>query len=381
MPPYRNAATGTDTRIARIRVSHHRLPLEPAFHPAWDSRPRGHMDVSLVRVETEAGVVGVGSGDAMPGFAGHEDLFVGRDALDRERHWRVVENLSFHYGRCWPLDVALWDLEGKLRGVPCWKLGGGAGNRLRLYASSGTRRDPGEMGDVATAALEAGFSALKLRFYRARWRSDLHAVEAARRAVGDRLALMVDCNQAWRMPWDTEDPWRLETALEVVRHLEELGVFWMEEPLHRADRDGLRTLRESSSVRIAGGELTREVHELRDLIDGRCYDVLQPDAVLTGGPTGLAPIGRLAAARGVVFTPHTWGNGIGLVANAHLAAGLGGSEYFEYPWDPPEWTPERRDYPLAAPLKHDADGFLTLPDRPGLALELDEDRLAATVPC
>ena len=101
---------------------------------------------------------------------------------------------------------------------------------------------------------------------------------------------MVDCNQGWRMPWDAYPPWTLKDALPVARELERLGVYWMEEPLHRADREGMRRLREMVDIRIAGGEMTRELYEFRDLIRDGCLDVLQPDAALVGGITGLRRI-------------------------------------------------------------------------------------------
>ena len=112
-------------RIASIAISHHRLPLTPPFHASWDTKPRVHFDATIVRVTTDTGLEGVASGDLMVGFAGHESLFVGEDALAIERHYRVLSHIDFHYGRCWPLDLALWDLAGKITGQPCWKLLGG----------------------------------------------------------------------------------------------------------------------------------------------------------------------------------------------------------------------------------------------------------------
>lgn len=105
-------------KITKVVQSRHRIDLDPPFNPAWDTRPRRQFTVDLVRVETDEGLTGYGSGDSMAGFAGHEELFVGCDPRDLERHFRVIENLSFHYGRCWPLDVALWDLFGKITEAP-----------------------------------------------------------------------------------------------------------------------------------------------------------------------------------------------------------------------------------------------------------------------
>jgi L-alanine-DL-glutamate epimerase-like enolase superfamily enzyme len=365
-------------KITAVAISHHRLPLAPPFNASWDSRPREHFDATIVRVTTDGGLVGVASGDRMLGFEGHESLFVGEDPLAIERHYRVLSNIDFHYGRCWPLDLALWDLAGKILGVPCWKLLGGLANRVRAYASSGTLREPAAQADAAEAYLAQGFPALKLRFHRGDWRADLRALEAVRARVGGRLELLVDCNQGWRLPWDTQAPWTFKDALAVARELERLDVYWMEEPLHRADRAGMRALREATAVRIAGGEMTRQLHELRELIDGGCVDVLQPDAALVGGITGLKRIAVIAQEHHVVFTPHTWTNGMGVTANAHLVAGLADAPFLEYPFDPPEWSLQRRDFMLSSPLQVDAQGWITLSDAPGMGYLPDEGRLLAT---
>ncbi|HYL71343.1 MAG TPA: enolase C-terminal domain-like protein, partial [Candidatus Dormibacteraeota bacterium] len=167
-------------------------------------------------------------------------------------------------------------------------------------------------------------------------------------------------------------------ALTVARELERLNVYWMEEPLHRADHAGMRALREATGVRIAAGEMTRQLHELRDLIAGGCVDVLQPDAALVGGITGLRRIAILAQEHHLTFTPHTWTNGMGVTANAHLVAGLADAPFFEFPFDPPEWSLARRDYVMAMPLTADAQGWIQLSDAAGMGYALDEERLRAT---
>lgn len=364
--------------ITSIEITHHRLHFTPPFRASWDSRPRHHWDATIVRVHTDVGITGIGSGDLMLGFTGHEYLFVGQDPLAIERHYRTLNHISFHYGRCWPLDLALWDLAGKAAGMPCWKLLGGLSARVRAYASSGTLRDPGAMAEAAEHYLAEGFRALKIRFQRGDWRDDISALQAVRARVGDKLELMVDCNQGWRLPQDTFSPWSLKDAVTVARELERLGVYWMEEPLHRGDRQGMRRLREMVDVRIAGGEMTRELYEFRDLIADGCLDVLQPDAALVGGITGLRRVALMAQEHNLVFTPHTWGNGIGLIANAHLTAGLCDAPFLEFPYDPPEWDLDRRDYMLATACRVDAEGWIVLAGAPGMGLSLDEDQLAAT---
>ena len=364
--------------IARIEISHHRLPLAPPFPAAWDPQPRRWFPATVVRVHDDAGNVGVGSGDAMYGFADYEALFVGEDPLDLDRHAAVLANIDFHAGRPWPLDVALWDLAGKIEDRPVWSLVGGHGSRIRAYASSGVHRPVAAMVDVARRAHELGFPALKVRFGRASLDEDLAVVRAIRDDLSEGLSLMVDCNQGWRMPWDTRPPWRLDQAVAVGHALAELGATWMEEPLHRGDYTGLAELRRLVDVPIAGAELTREDYELRELLERGCLDVFQPDCVCTQGISGLRRFAGEVAAAGRVFTPHTWGNGIGLLANAHLTAGTVGAPFLEFPFDPPEWTTARRDFLLADTIEIDGDGWIDLGDRPGLGVDLDEDTLART---
>jgi L-alanine-DL-glutamate epimerase-like enolase superfamily enzyme len=368
----------SDHKITAIEISHHRLPLDPPFNASWDSRPRRHFDATIVRVKTASGLEGVGSGDTMTGFAGHEHLFIGQDPMALERHYRILSNIQFHYGRCWPLDLALWDLAGKITGQPVWKLLGGLSNKIRAYASSGILRQPEALADAAAQFQAEGFSAMKIRFHRGDWRADIQALEAVRARLGDGFDLMVDCNQGWRMSGDAYAPWTLKEAVPVARELERLKVFWMEEPLFRADREGMKRLRAMTDIRIAGGEMTRELYEFRDLMVDGCLDVIQPDAALVGGITGLRRVAMMAQEHNLTFTPHTWTNGMGVVANAHLTAGLVEAPYLELPYDPPEWSPERRDFMMQTPLRAGADGVITLPDTPGMGYALDEERLKAT---
>ena len=377
-PAFAALANAPAAKITAIAVTRHRLALDPPFRASWDTKPRTSFDAAIVRVHTDLGITGVGSGDMMLGFEGHEHLFVGQDPLAIERHWRILNNISFHWGRCWPLDLALWDLAGKLANQPCWKLLGGLSDRVRAYASSGTLRNPAELAEAAERYLGEGFTALKVRFHRGDWRDDIKALEAVRAKVGQRLTLLVDCNQGWRMSWDAYPSWTLKDALQVARELERLGIYWMEEPLHRGDREGMRRLRDRVDLRIAGGEMTRELYEFRDLIAGGCLDVLQPDAALVGGITGLKRVAAMAQEHNLAFTPHTWTNGLGVVANAHLTAGMCDAPFLEVPHDPPEWGVDRRDFMLRDALRLGEAGHIVLTDRPGMGVALDEERLKST---
>ena len=117
-------------KITSIGLDRMRLPLDPPFRAAWDPLPRCHFDATLVRVQTDAGITGYGSGDTMDGFEPFAGMFVGTDPLQIASHVRRLETISFHAGRYWPLEAALWDIIGKACGQPVATLFGGATDRL-----------------------------------------------------------------------------------------------------------------------------------------------------------------------------------------------------------------------------------------------------------
>ncbi|MFQ5577548.1 MAG: mandelate racemase/muconate lactonizing enzyme family protein [Anaerolineae bacterium] len=363
-------------KIDSITIRHYRLPLNVPFHAAWDPQPRASHTSTVVRVRAGE-YEGVGSGDAMLGFAGHEYLFVGRDPFQIARHVQILDNLQFHYGRMWPLEVALWDLMGKISGLPLWKLLGGRSNRVRVYASTGERRPIPARVESARQLQAQGFPALKIRFHAPNPNDDIAVVRAVRDAVGPDMAILVDANQGWQMPWDDTPPWDLKTARRVADALAELDVFWLEEPLPRHNYRELAALRRHSGVRIAGGEGNREFADLRQYLRHGSLDVYQPDVVWS---TGIFRARQLAAevqAAGAIYSPHTWGDGLVLLANLHVSAAFSQAPFIEYPFDPPAWTPEIRDFILPAPILPDDTAAITLPDAPGLGVEPDWAALEA----
>ncbi|MCB0034733.1 MAG: mandelate racemase/muconate lactonizing enzyme family protein [Anaerolineales bacterium] len=358
------------TAIDSIEIHHFRLPLDPPFYASWDPNPRHSHTSTIVRV-TAGDFEGVGSGDAMLGFAGHEHLFIGQDPFAIERHVRILDNLQFHYGRMWPLEVALWDLMGKIAGQPLWKLLGGLRNQVKPYASTGERIDADARAESAVRLQEMGFEALKLRFHAEDPRHDLAIVRAVRDAVGREMRLMVDANQGWQMPWDSRPTWDFKSALWMADALAELDCFWLEEPLHRHDYQGLAALRQRAKLRIAGGEGNREYSELREYLQHGSLDVYQPDVVWSTGIWRARQLAQEVQREGALYSPHTWGDGLVFLANLHVAAAVSDTPYLEFPFDPPNWSAERRDFILPHPFMPDADGYLTLGDEPGLGVEID----------
>jgi D-galactarolactone cycloisomerase len=363
-------------RITAVTLQRLVVPLDPPFAAAWDPEPRREFPVTLVRVETDDGVVGVGSGDTMDGFESFGHLFVGQDPLAIARHVRVLETIDFHAGRYWPLEAALWDIAGKVAGLTVATLFGGASGGIPAYASCGTLLPAAARAESALRLREEGFRAMKIRVDPRHLADGLAAVAATRAAVGDSMALMVDLNQGWRMAGDISPALDPVAARNVAAQLAAYDVLWLEEPLAGTDLRGLAALRAAvPDVRIAGGEMTRTFAETLAALDVDAFDVYQPDVVLAGGMLRTRTVAELALARNRWFTPHTWTNGLGLLANLHVAAGVGGGPFIEYPYDPPGWTPERRDAFLVEPIRPDRDGMLRVPTRPGLGAVLDESAI------
>ena len=365
-------------RIASVEVRRYRVPLDPPFAAAWDPEPRTRSEAAVAIVRAEDGTAGYASGDELPDVALLERLLVGLDPRRTEVVRELCETVDFHGGRPWIAEVAVWDLAARALGEPLWRLLGGRSERILAYASSGELVAPAERARRVVALRDAGVRAVKLRFHHDDWRADVAVVEAVRDAVGADVELMVDANHGWRMAGDRTPRWDVATAIQCARALERLDVYWLEEPLPTTDVDGYARLRAGTSLRIAAGEMVRGLDEARDLLLRGGVDVVQPDAVLAGGFGGCRRIAGLADLCGRAFSPHTWSNGLGLLANLHLALAVSTCPYLELPCDPPGWGAERRDWPLAGPLVEIApDGTIAPPPGPGLGVTPDLEALEA----
>ena len=363
-------------RIASLEVRRYGVPLDPPFRAAWDPQPRTRSEAAIVIVRADDGTTGYASGGELPDAALLERLLVGVDPRRTEVVRELCETVDFHGGRPWLAEVAVWDLVARSLGEPLWRLLGGRSERIMAYASSGEPVAPEERARRVAGLREAGVRAVKLRFHHDDWRDDVRVLEAVRDAVGSGVELMVDANHGWRMAGDRSRPWDVATAIQCARALEPLDVHWLEEPLPTHDVDGYARLREGTSLRIAAGEMVRGLHEARDLVLRGGVDVVQPDVVLAGGIGGCRRIAALAGLCGRMFSPHTWSNGLGLLANLHLALAVSTCPLLELPLDPPGWSAERRDWPLAGPaIEIAADGTIAPPPGPGLGVTPDLDAL------
>jgi D-galactarolactone cycloisomerase len=362
-------------RIASIETRRYRFPLDPPFRAAWDPEPRTHQDATLVVVRSDEGVEGYASGDALPDRELLERLLVGLDPMETDAIHGICETVDFHHGRNWTLEVAVWDLVGRAREQPLWQLLGGTRDRLLAYGSSGELVSAEERVERCVALREAGVKAVKLRLHSTDWRIDLPVVQAVRDAVGRDLEIMVDANQGWRMPGDLTPRWDVPTAHAFARELVPLGVYWLEEPLSTDDIDGYAALRGLTDLRLAAGEMVRTEAAARELVLRGGVDVVQTDVVLSGGITRCRRVAKLADGAGRTWSPHTWSNGYGLLANLHAALAFSSCPYLEVPYDPPAWSPESRDWLLPVTLEIAGDGTIGPPPGPGLGVVPDWEEL------
>jgi L-alanine-DL-glutamate epimerase-like enolase superfamily enzyme len=351
-----------------LEVRSYRVPLDPRYEASWDPIPRTSFSETIVIVGTDVGLRGYCGGAEVPDLDLLKRLLVGVDPTDSERVWRICETVDFHAGRNWTVEVALWDLLARSLDQPLWRLLGGKSDSIQVYQSTGERVEAAERAERLRASQEAGIAAAKIRFGSDSWRSDVELVGKVRDAVGPNFALMVDANQGWRMPGDTTPSWEPATAVECARALAELDVFWLEEPLPTSDLSGYRRLHEMKLLPIAAGEMVRDLAASRQLLDH--VDIIQNDVVLAGGVEGCRRVAAWARERGRIWSPHTWSTGYGLLANLHVALAWSNGPYLEFPFDPPGWTYERRDFMLPQQLQLQG-GRLTAPDGPGLGVEPD----------
>ncbi|HET9168666.1 MAG TPA: mandelate racemase/muconate lactonizing enzyme family protein [Actinospica sp.] len=353
-------------KITHIALERLRLPLDPPF------------ETTLVRVRTDEGLTGAASSAGpMDGFEAHRQVFLGTDPLDIAAQVRAIETLNRRGGAYWPLEVAFWDLIGQATGQPIAALFGNAAKRLPAYASTGAPRSPAERADpaeTAAAVRERGFRAMKIRIDPAGLREGVVAVRRIREAVGEGFEIMVDLGRLWHPAGNGEAAADLVRTRKLLAELAESGVFWVENPLPYPDLPGYKRLRaDIPHVRIAAGGEHHSVPELLRSLELDALDIYQMDVVHAVGMSRARTLAELALLKHRGYTPRTWHDGLALLANLHVAAGVGGGPFVEFPYDPPAWTPRERDFMLAEPVDIDPDGFLTVPQRPGLGVEIDDE--------
>lgn len=368
-------------KITAVDAEIWRIPFSGEVSQAWSPGSRwSEVRTTIFKVSTDAGITGYGASTGSPVVA-REQLapkLIGQDPFAVPQLYRAMRNsggAGAQLATVCGIELALWDIAGKAANQPLYKLWGAHRNAVKAYASLVEVRTPEQRAEDVRKLYDQGYRAVKLRLHSTTMNEDIAQVEAVRRAVGDGMEIMVDANQAQEPGTpgsETDLVWGYARALATARELANYDVAWIEEPLPRFDFDHLARLTAASPVPIAGGENNIGLHEFRVMIDQGCYDVLQPDALVSGGLHQLRAIAEYAAMHHKQFAPHHGGNGIGIGAHMHLSASVPNSNYVELLQDPPGLLLEEFQGVIQQPFRPNGEGMVALPDAPGLGIELNE---------
>ena len=276
-----------------------------------------------------------------------------------------------------PLDVAFHDLLGKERGAPVYDLladGGDVTTELPLYASAGMYMEPEGYAGQAKAIQDRGFRGYKYRPGLG-IEEDLRTLQLIREAVGPEMDVMIDAHTWWKL---REHSYSFEEVVDLVNRMAEYDPYWLEEPVEPADYDAYRRLADAVEVPLAGGESEETPDGLVALAETGAVSFLQGDVRHHRGFTGCWAAVQFCLGRDVTFVPHQFGTNLGQVANAHLTAAAPESELLEYPVFGDD-TAGMYPFPLAEEILVEPldieDGTLTVPDGPGLGVEVNMDVL------
>ncbi len=333
---------------------------------------------TLITVHTDEGVTGLGSvftNDALvaASLAVLEPLYRGENALEPERVSEKLHQNMFWLGRGGSIthtisgiDIALWDILGKVTGQPVGRLlGGRYKERVQPYASL-LMDEPERLKDHLLSVKAQGFRAFKIGwgpFGRRNAATDEAIVRAAREAVGPENRLMVDAGGS-DAHWTNGYRWALNTA----KMLADYDVHWFEEALVPDALEDFVKLREHSPVPISGGEVLTRRQSFQPFLEARAFDIIQPDVTKVGGISEERRIAWTAREHGIRFIPHGWNTAVGLAADLHLASAFPETDLVEYLTGSPFI-----DEITEGGWKLDANGMLPIPTTPGLGLTLDQD--------
>lgn len=363
-------------KITELRVLQHEAPFPGELGP-----PSARLD--LLTISTDEGV----EGHTFAGAPGEEigevlvrrvePMLVGRDPLDIGQIWQLTGRRGLPPTVRGAVDVALWDIAAKAAGLPLHRLLGTTAHRVPAYTSSWVHREAPEYVDEVIAYRAMGFRGHKLHPL-TQLRSfagadvpadaDIELCQRVRDAVGGEFPLFLDA--AWAYSY--------EEAVRVGRAITELGYRWYEDPLQPDDLYGYIRLKQQLSIPIMATEITGGgLTALAPWVTERATDFLRGDVVLKGGITGMLKVAHLAEAFHLNCEVHDAYNSLNNLASLHLIMALPNCEWFEVltPHAAGSYDLGHLSYGLAEPISIDSDGYATVPDRPGLGIEIDWDLL------
>lgn len=371
-------------RITGVRtVEVRRVTTGKGLVLPWDATktPRDTRDYVVTQFLTDQGLVATTmDGDyRLRGGIGRivqqaaESYFIGKDPFDIERHQKQFFQKIKAPVRLFFLEVGLWDLIGKVCGQPLYKLWGAHSDKVPAYAATvHFDKTPAQRAADALRFHECGFRAIKLRLHHRKPADDLALVAAVTEAVGDKMAVMFDANQAGKSRKSPPPVWDYDRAAMMAKEMEQMGVYWLEEPLNRNSLADLARIRKQlTRMHLAGAEGDRGLERFRTILTQNAFSYIQPDPVTGGGLSVVRKIAAMAEAFGVLFGPHHGKSGVGMLANLHMQCAAPNSGHLEYMYDPGFWNPEGFQAGFTAPYPVDNEGYVHAPNEPGLGVPWD----------
>lgn len=376
-----------------VRISSHVLQYDLDEELGYSQQYYSKRSAHLVRVETDDGVVGWGEcfGPGTVAIANAtiveqviSPLILGMDPLEREVIWHRVYNLLRDHARggmpiqaLSGIDIALWDIAGKVAGLPLHQLlGGRFRDDVPVYGYGMMLQRVDDLADrfadEAASIVDAGFGAVKMKIGLGR-RQDVALVESVRGAIGEDVDLMVDANHCYTAT----------DAIHVGRELERLGVKWFEEPVAPEDRSGYRRLTDALDINIAGGEAEFTRWGWNSLLTDGCLDIAQPEVTALGGITEYQKVLALAHTHFIPVVNHVWGSAVAQAVNLHLLVSMpdlpGGAHpvgpMLEFDTTPNEFVDHILEAPLNVREQVAATGSAGPPEGPGIGVSVDEEFL------
>lgn len=378
-------------KIAKVEAFWLRCPIPEKKQHRSDYGLLTAFDMTLVVVTTEDGRQGFGEAKAAVGSSGVcasivtcvenelAPMLIGQDARKINELWERMYNGSRdHYalkrGRVFPIlgnrgltisamsgvDMALWDLLGKSLEVPVVQLLGGAmRDRMEAYASGGWAGSDA-IGEQLLGYTEKGFKAIKMRVGVMDETVDysIERVRAAREALGPDIKIMTDAHGTFSVP----------EAKRFCKSVEDCNLYWMEEPISPDNKKGTAEVRAMTTIPIAAGESEFTRFNMRELIDHRAVDVLQPDSAIIGGITESRRVAALAEAYQLELAPHCWGSAFSFMAGVNIAFASASAVIIEF-----SSGGNPMMYDLVQENIEAVDGHILAPTAPGLGLSVNWD--------
>jgi L-alanine-DL-glutamate epimerase-like enolase superfamily enzyme len=377
-------------KIKDIRTIALSYKCEPPYGSAGGMQAR--RGALIVEVETDDGIVGIGESGLGGGATATviekdlKPLLLGRDPQMIEGLWQLMFARTRQYGRrgvvmnaISGIDIALWDIAGKIAKLPVYKLLGASRDRVEAYASGGFYQEGKGVDGIAGEAESyraRGFRGMKMKIGRnpstgshlrhlanmaevceVEPEVDIARVAAVRKALGPQAKLMVDVNCAWSPDF----------AIRMGRELVPYNLYWIEEPVATDDIDGSARVADALTTPIAGYETETGLYGFRELVTRGAVDIVQLDVAWSGGFSEGKRIAAFAQAHHRMVAPHAFAGAVLLIASLHFAASIPNALALEWDQNPNGL----RDELLKEGLKLESDGTVKLPERPGLGIELD----------